>query len=74
MPVGNKTMRIILVPPVDIKPLNEEEAIKVKGWMARDKGYEAVHRNMKETNDRRSCGCPELGTAICSGRPLTGRS
>ena len=47
-PVGNKMMRITLVPPADIKPLTEEEVTKVKGWMARDKEYEAVHRNMKE--------------------------
>jgi hypothetical protein len=67
-------MRIILVPPVDIKPLTEEEAIKVQGWMARDKGYEGGPLKHEETNDRRSCGCLELRTAICSGRPLTGRS
>lgn len=47
-PVRNKTMRITLVPPADIKPLTEGEVTKVKGWMARDKEYEAVLRNMKE--------------------------
>jgi len=47
-PVGNKTMRITLVEPADIKPLTEEEVAEVKGWMARDKEYEAVYRSMKE--------------------------
>ena len=51
-PVGNKTMRITLVPPADIKPLTEEEVTEVKGWIAHDKEHdkehEAVHRNMKE--------------------------
>jgi len=41
-------MRITLVPPADIKPLTEEEAAEVKGWMARDKEYEAAYRGMKE--------------------------
>jgi SWI/SNF-related matrix-associated actin-dependent regulator of chromatin subfamily B member 1 len=41
-------MRVTLVPPADIKPLTEEEVEKVKGWMARDKEYEAVFRSMKE--------------------------
>ena len=47
-PVGNKTMRITLVQPADIKPLSEDEVTEVKGWMARDKEYEAVYRSMKE--------------------------
>jgi SWI/SNF-related matrix-associated actin-dependent regulator of chromatin subfamily B protein 1 len=47
-PARSKTMRITLVPPADIKPLTEEEAVEVKGWMARDKEYEAVYRSMKE--------------------------
>ena len=47
-PVGNKTMRVTLVPPADIKPLTEEEVEEAKGWMARDKEYEAVYRSMKE--------------------------
>lgn len=47
-PARSKTMRITLVPPADIKPLTEEEAAEVKGWMARDKEYEAVYRSMKE--------------------------
>ena len=41
-------MRVTLVPPADIKPLEEEEVIEVKGWMARDKEYEAICRSMKE--------------------------
>jgi len=47
-PVGNKTMRVTLVPPADIKPLTEEEVEEAKGWMARDKEYEVVYRSMKE--------------------------
>jgi hypothetical protein len=47
-PVSNKTMRVTLVPPADIKPLKEEEVKEVKGWMARDKEYEAICRSMKE--------------------------
>ena len=47
-PMGAKTMRVTLVPPADIKSLTEEEVDKVKGWMARDKEYEAVYRSMKE--------------------------
>ncbi|KAF8480047.1 SNF5-domain-containing protein [Russula ochroleuca] len=41
-------MRVTLVPPSDIKPLTEEEVAEVKGWMARDKEYEAAYRSMKE--------------------------
>ena len=41
-------MRVTLVPPADIKPLTEEEVEEVKGWMARDKEYQAVYRGMKE--------------------------
>jgi SWI/SNF-related matrix-associated actin-dependent regulator of chromatin subfamily B member 1 len=44
----SKAMRITLVPPADIKPLTDEEVVEVKGWMARDKEYEAVYRSMKE--------------------------
>lgn len=47
-PVGGKTIRVTLVPPADIKPLTEEEVEEVKGWMARDKEYEAIYRSMKE--------------------------
>jgi SWI/SNF-related matrix-associated actin-dependent regulator of chromatin subfamily B member 1 len=47
-PARSKTMRITLVPPADIKPLAEEEVAEAKGWMARDKEYEAVYRSMKE--------------------------
>jgi SWI/SNF-related matrix-associated actin-dependent regulator of chromatin subfamily B member 1 len=47
-PVSGKTMRVTLVPPTDIKPLTEDEVVEVKGWMARDKEYEAVYRSMKE--------------------------
>ena len=47
-PARSKTMRITLVPHADIKPLSEEEVTEVKGWMARDKEYEAVYRGMKE--------------------------
>jgi hypothetical protein len=63
----SKTMRMTLVPPADIKPLTEEEVTKVKGWMARDKEYEAVYRGMKE-RWQRSCGCTELRRAICGGK------
>jgi SWI/SNF-related matrix-associated actin-dependent regulator of chromatin subfamily B protein 1 len=47
-PAGNKTMRVTLVSPADIKPLEEEEVTQVKGWMARDKEYETLYRGMKE--------------------------
>ena len=47
-PAGSKTMRVTLVPPADIKPLNEEEVTLAKGWMARDKAYESLYRGMKE--------------------------
>ena len=40
-------MRITLVLLADINPLTEE-VTEVKGWIARDREYEAVHRNMKE--------------------------
>jgi len=48
VPVGGKTMRVTLVSPADIKPLDEEEVTQVKGWIARDKEYEALYRGMKE--------------------------
>jgi hypothetical protein len=35
-------MCVTLVPPVDIKPLNEEEVTEAKGWIARDKEYERL--------------------------------
>jgi SWI/SNF-related matrix-associated actin-dependent regulator of chromatin subfamily B protein 1 len=41
-------MRVTLVSPADIKPLNEEEVTQVKGWMARDKEYDSLYRGMKE--------------------------
>ncbi|KAH8986946.1 hypothetical protein EDB86DRAFT_3211773 [Lactarius hatsudake] len=47
-PASSKTMRVTLVSPADIKPLDEEEVTQVKGWMARDKEYESHHRGMKE--------------------------
>ncbi|KAI9513428.1 hypothetical protein F5148DRAFT_971668 [Russula earlei] len=47
-PVSSKTMRVTLVAPADIKPLSEEEVAEAKGWMARDKEYEAAYRGMKE--------------------------
>jgi SWI/SNF-related matrix-associated actin-dependent regulator of chromatin subfamily B protein 1 len=47
-PAGNKTMRVTLVSPADIKPVTEKEVEEVKGWMSRDKEYEAVYRSMKE--------------------------
>ena len=47
-PASNKTMRVTLVSPADIKPLHEEEVTQVKGWMARDKEYESLYRGMKE--------------------------
>ncbi len=47
-PASSKTMRVTLVSPADIKPLNEEEVTQVKGWMARDKEYESHYRGMKE--------------------------
>ena len=47
-PASNRTMRVTLVPPTDIKSLTEEEVAEVKGWMARDKEYETAYRNMKE--------------------------
>jgi SWI/SNF-related matrix-associated actin-dependent regulator of chromatin subfamily B protein 1 len=47
-PASSKTMRVTLVSPADIKPLNEEEVTQVKGWMARDKEYDSLYRGMKE--------------------------
>src|SRR5258708_3321687 len=44
----SKAMRITFVPRADIKPLTDEDVVDVKGWMARDKEYEAVYRSMKE--------------------------